>query len=93
MVAKFVLNEIFYYVGMSWIIISNDEMKYEIDKSNHQYWLNKCPWYNTDICSRLHGSMFEDFITHARTNRYNIMCYLVVHDKKYQLIKMMKALL
>ena len=26
--------------------------------------------------------MFEDFITHARTNRYNIMCYLVGHNKK-----------
>ena len=25
--------------------------------------------------------MFEDFITQARTDRYNIMCYLVVHDK------------
>ena len=57
-------------------------MKYDIDKSNHQYWLNKCPWYNTYICSRLHGSLFEDFITHARTDRYNLMCYLVAHDKK-----------
>ena len=25
--------------------------------------------------------MFEDFITHARTYRYNIRCYLVAHDK------------
>ena len=25
--------------------------------------------------------MFEDFITHARTYRYNLMCYLVSHDK------------
>ena len=25
--------------------------------------------------------MFEDFITHARTDRYNIMCYLVAHNK------------
>ena len=25
--------------------------------------------------------MFEDFITHARTDIYNIMCYLVAHDK------------
>ena len=25
--------------------------------------------------------MFEDFITHARTDRYNIMCFLVAHDK------------
>ena len=43
--------------------------------------MNKGTWYNKDICSRLHGSLFEDFITHARTDRYNIMCYLVAHDK------------
>ena len=29
----------------------------------------------------MYGSMFEDFITHARTDRYNLMCYLVAHDK------------
>ena len=63
-------------------ISSNDEMKYEIDKSNHQDWFNKGPWYNTAIYSRLHESLFEDLITHARTDRYNLMCSLVAHDKK-----------
>ena len=57
-------------------------MKYEIHKSNHQDCLNKGPWYNTAICSRLYESLFGDFLTHAITNRYNILCYLVAHDKK-----------
>ena len=57
-------------------------MKYEIDKSNHTNWLNRGPWYNTAICSRFRGSRFEYFITHAITNRYNILCSLVAHDKK-----------
>ena len=57
-------------------------MKYEMDESNHQYWLNEGPWYNTVICSRMHGSLFEDFITNARNDRYNILCYLFAHDKK-----------
>ena len=52
-----------------------------MNKTNHQYWLNKGLWYNTSICSKLHGSRIEDFITQARTDRYNIMCYLVAHDK------------
>ena len=56
-------------------------MKYNIDGNNKQYWLNKDPWYNTDICLKLHGSIFEDFITHARTDIYNFMCSLVAHDK------------
>ena len=68
-------------------------MKYKIDKNNHQDWLNKGPWYNTSICLKLHGSMFEDFITHARTYRYNIMCSLVSHVKKTQLMRMKKAVL
>ena len=76
------LNTILHQVGISWIITPNYEMKYEIYKRNHQDWLNKCPWYNTAIYSRLHGSLFEYFITHAGKYRYNIMCYLVTHDKK-----------
>ena len=57
-------------------------MKYEIDKINHQYWLNKGTWYNTPISPRLHGNIFEYFITHARINRYNILCSFDTHDKK-----------
>ena len=56
-------------------------MKYEMDKNNHQDWLNKGPWYNTSIYLKLHGIMFEDFIKHAITYRYNLVCSLVAHDK------------
>ena len=50
-------------------------------ETNHQDWLNKVPWYNKSICSKLHGSRFEDFITQARTDQYNLMCSLVAHDR------------
>ena len=57
MITQFVLNAILHHVGMSWIISSNNEMKYEIDESNHQYWLNKGTWYTqkyvqgcTEVC-------------------------------------------
>ena len=66
MVTKFMLNAILHNVVMSWIISYNEEMKYEMDKNNHQDWLNNGPWYNTSNCLRLHGSMFEGFITHAK---------------------------
>ena len=52
-----------------------------MDKNNHQDWLNKGPWYNTSICLKFHGSRFEDFITQSITDRYNLMCSLVAHDK------------
>ena len=81
MVTKYALNVIQHHVGMSWIISCNDYMKYEMDNNNHQYWLNKGPWYNLSICSRLHGSLFEDFIKHARSDRYNLIGSLFTHDK------------
>ena len=80
-ITKFVLNAILNHVGMSWIIITNKEMKYDTDENNHQYWLNKGPWYNTYIYLKLHGGTFEDFITQAGTDRYNLICSLVAHDK------------
>ena len=80
MITTFLLNTILHHVGMSWIISSTNEMKYEIYEINYKDLLNKGPWYNTDICSRLHVSLFEYFITHARTDRNNLMCSLVAHD-------------
>ena len=57
-------------------------MEYKMNtERNHLDWLNKGPWYNRNICSKLHGSTFEDFITQARTYRYHLMCYLVAHDR------------
>ena len=76
------LNEILHHVGMSWIICSNEEILYEMGKINHPNCLNKGPWYNTAICSWFRGSLFEDFITHARTDRYNLLWYFVANDKK-----------
>ena len=93
MISKFVLDAKLHHLVMLWIICSNKEMKYEIDISNHQDWLNKVPWYNTSICSILYGCLFDYFITHAGTNRYNLMCSLVSHDKNNLLIKMKKSVL
>ena len=81
MIIKFVLNAILHHVDMLCIISSNEEMKYEMEKNNHQDWMNEGPWYNTAICLRLHGSKFEYFITHAKSDRYNLIYYLVTHDK------------
>ena len=41
MITQFVLNKILHHVGMLWIICSNKEIKYEMDKINHPNWLNK----------------------------------------------------
>ena len=74
-ITKFVLDVILHHVGMSWIISSNKEMEYGMDENNHQNWLNRGPWYNISLCLKLHGSRFKEFITQARTDRYNIMSF------------------
>ena len=50
-------------------------------KNNHLDWSNKGPWYKKYIYSKLHEIKFEDFITQARTDRYNIICSLAAHDR------------
>ena len=56
-------------------------MKYEIKENNHTYWLNKGSRYNTSICSKLHGTVFEYFIRDNRTDRCYIMCSKTANDK------------
>ena len=37
------------------------------------------------ICYKLYGTTFEVFITLARTDRYNITCSLVAHDRMQEI--------
>ena len=41
------------------------------------------PCYNTSICKKLHGKLFEGFIRNARTDIYNIMCSIDAHEKEH----------
>ena len=44
-------------------------------------WFDTGPWHNKNICSKLYGTTFEGFIKKDRTDRYNIMCSLVDHNR------------
>ena len=69
-----------HYVGMLRIIETHGQLKYDKDKHNSD-WMIGGPWYNTSICKKLHGNMFEGFIRNIRTDRYNIMCAIYAHGK------------
>ena len=43
---KFVLNKKLHHVGLSWIISSRKQMKYDIKENNHPDWFNKGPQSN-----------------------------------------------
>ena len=49
-------------------------------RKNH-IWLNKCPCYNTAICSKLHGTLFENYISYDIIEKYNIMCFINAYYK------------
>ena len=49
--------------------------------SKNLNWFDTGPWHKKKICSKLYGTSFEGFITQAITDRYNIMCSLVAHDR------------
>ena len=68
-----------HYVGMLWIIENYKELKYDMDIQNSD-WLTGVTWYNTSICKKLHGKLFEGFIRNARTDRYNIMCSIDAYE-------------
>ena len=53
----------------------------EIEGNNDPDWFNTGPWYNTAICSKFYGKMFEYFIRYKRTDRYHLICYIIAHDK------------
>ena len=72
-ITSFVLNTVLQNVGMSWIIETNQHLDYYMDKHGPN-WTTGGPWYNTSICEKLHGEVFEEFIRNARTGIYNLMC-------------------
>ena len=59
MITKFVLNTVLHHVGMSWIIENKQQLEYDIAKHNPD-WITDVPWYNTYICRKLHGTVFEN---------------------------------
>ena len=54
-----------------------------MEKQNSE-WMTGGPWYNTYICNKLYGELFEGFIRNAITDRYNIMCSIDAHEKEHQ---------
>ena len=67
-ITTFVLNKMLHHVGMLWIIENHDELKYDMDIQNLN-WMIFGPWYNTSICKKLRGKLFEGFIINARTDK------------------------
>ena len=70
-------------IGMIWIIENHEDLKYDTDIINSDRLIGG-PWYNTSICKKLHGKVFDGFIISARTDRYSIMCSIDAYEIEHQ---------
>ena len=82
-ITTFVMYTMLNYVGMLWIIEYHEQLQYDMDIQNSD-WMTGGTWYNTYICKKLHGKLFDGFIINARTDRYNIMCSIDAYEKEHQ---------
>ena len=69
-----------HHVNMSWMIETNQKLKYDIEKHNLD-WIAGGPWYSIYICKKLDGKVFGNYIRNARTDRYNHMYSIDTHEK------------
>ena len=60
-VTVFVLNTLLHHVGMSWIIETHEQLKYDMDKNNPN-WITGGPWNKTYICKKLHGNCLKNLL-------------------------------
>ena len=70
-------------VGIIWIIENHEDLKYDTEIQNSDY-MTGGPKYNTYICKKLHGNVFEAFIINTRTDRYNIMRFIDAYERENQ---------
>ena len=56
------------HVGMICTIENHEEIKYDMDILDSD-WLTGGPLYNTSICNKLNGKLYEGFIINAITDR------------------------
>ena len=81
MITKFVLNTVLHHVGLSWIISSNKQLKYETKENNHHEWLNKAPRPYFLNSMKLCLMILLDMIEHT----YAILCVLYLEMIHYHL--------
>ena len=44
--------------------------------------MDKGPWYNTDICTKLNDQISEEYFKTGHKDRHNLMCFIDANDKE-----------
>ena len=85
----FVTNIVLQHIVLSWIVQSNKNTIFVFQK-HCTSWIINGPWYNTKIFSRLYDSVFENYFTTAKHNKYNLMYSIEVHEKNRKSVNKQK---
>ena len=48
--------------------------------------IEKYPWFNTIICTKLHVQSFKYYFKTVRKERYELMCYVDMYEKEHVLM-------
>ena len=73
------------HVGLYWTIQSNQKLNFDFHL-HFISWVLNVPWYNTKVCPGLHDSLFEDYVTTNRKDRYNLFCSIEAHERYHKTI-------
>ena len=76
-ITLFVLKTMLQHVVMLWIIETNEQLKYDMDRHN-QYWMTGGPWYNTSICEKYMEICLKDLLE-IQELKHVISCVLLMH--------------
>ena len=79
----FIKAVVFPIFGISWMIQTREKFYFSVDEKFPR-WCIGGPWYNTTICSNLHGPIFEVYFLTALQDRYKLMCGLHAYNNIHQ---------
>ena len=82
MITPFFIHMVFKHVVFLWIIESNKHLKFDMEVQGSQ-WIDKGPWYNTKICTKLNVQSFKNDFKTGHKDRYELMCAVDVYDKEH----------
>ena len=90
-ITPFVLPVVFQDSGLLWIIGKNNHILFKMAIIVSQ-WMDKVPWYNKIICTKLNGQIFEDYFKTGCKDRYELICNIYEYVKSMYKWMMMQVL-
>ena len=73
---------VFQHFGLLWITNKNKYIKFEMNVQD-SHWTDKCPCYNTTICTKVKGKIFKDYFKTGHKYRYELIYAAYAYNKEH----------